>query len=418
MNAEAMLKPEHVPEGLVHDFDMFRDPGLLANPHQRLERLVRETPEIFWTPRNGGHWVFRGHQAVFDAARDPDSFSNEAIPHDQLMAMLASMPPGSPRIPLPYPLMLDPPAHHKYRQPLQPSFSPKTIMGLKDSIRALAVALIDKVAGRGECEFMSAVAEPLPVQIFLKMFGLPLEMMPQYRALVKESLAQQAGDSNPAEGIKRLVTVAAIMKDEILARRTAPKDDLLSLLWSLKIDGKPTTIEDLENYAVLLFIGGLDTVINGIGYAVCHLARDPALQARLRADPALVPEAMEEMLRRYSFVLVPRRVKKDLLFRGLQMRENDRVQLHLPAADLDPEVFANPNEYDLDRANKAHIAFNAGPHRCIGSHLARLELQILYEELLARIPEFRLEPGKPPRYVCGQIIGMTELHLRWDRLAQ
>jgi cytochrome P450 len=261
---------------------------------------------------------------------------------------------------------------------------------------------------------MSAVAEPLPVQIFLRLFGLPVERMPQYRALVKQNLAQQTS-GRPNEGILTMVQVAEIMRDQILARREEPQDDILSLIWSLEIDGKPMTIEDMENYAVLLFVGGLDTVMNAMGYAARHLATDPALQARLRADPSLIPEAAEEMLRRYTFVAVPRRVAKDLVFHGQEMRKDERVQLYLPAADLDPEVFPNPERYDLERDNKVHIAFNAGPHRCIGSHLARLELQILYEELLGRLPEFRLDPDRPPRYSCSQIIGMSELHLVWDR---
>lgn len=411
---QAVRKPEHVPDAVFYDFDMFRDAGLRASPHDRLLELIRDAPKIFWTPRNGGHWVFLGQKAVADAARDTNSFSNEAIPHEQLQAMLARLPQGTPHVPVPYPLMLDPPRHQKYRQPLLRVFSPKTVLGLQHSIRSLACALIDKIAGEGACEFMSAVAEPLPVQIFLRMFGLPLEMMPDYRALVKENFAQQ-GNSSQAEGMLRLMKVTAIMREEVLARREHPRDDIISLLWSLEIDGKPTTLEDIENYAVLLFIAGLDTVTNGMGYAAWHLARDQQLQTRLRAQPGLIPQALEEMLRRYSFVVVPRRVAKDLLFMGLQMKRDDRVQLHLPAANLDADAFAEPAAYQLNRESHAHIAFNAGPHRCLGSHLARVELQIFYEELLARIAQFRLDPARPPSYLCSQILGIDKLYLVWNR---
>ncbi len=418
MNDAAVLsppasKPDHVADAVVFDFDMFRDPALVSNPHERILELARNAPKIFWTPRNGGHWIFQGQNAVWDASRDPDSFSNESVPHEEMKAILASIPAGSPRVPIPYPLMLDPPLHNKYRQPLQQVFSPKTVMGLKGDIRQLAVALIDEIAGKGACDFMAAVAEPLPVQIFLKMFGLPLDMMPAYRALVKENLAQSAS-GNSADGMLRMMKVTAIMRDIVLARRVEPQDDIISMLWALEIDGKPATLDDVENYAVLLFIAGLDTVVNGMGYAARHLAQDQELQAQLRSDPGLIPEAAEEMLRRYSFVAVPRRVKKDLVFMGLEMKKDERVQLYLPAADLDPEVFPQPGEYNLNRENKVHIAFNAGPHRCLGSHLARLELQILYEELLARIPPFRLDPHNPPTYACSQIIGINTLHLTWD----
>jgi len=411
--SQAVPKPDHIADAVLYDFDMFRDPGLRASPHDRLLELIRNAPKIFWTPRNGGHWVFLGHDVVAEAARDTDSFSNEAIPHEQLQAMLARLPEGTPHVPVPYPIMLDPPRHQKYRQPLLSVFSPKTVMGLQDSIRTLACALIDKIAGEGRCEFMSAVAEPLAVQIFLKMFGLPLEMMPDYRALLKEHFAQQV-NSSQAEGMLRLMKVAAIMREEVLTRRDHPRADIISLLWSLEIDGKPTTLEDIDNYTVLLFIAGLDTVINSMGYAACHLARDQELKTRLCAQPDLIPLATEEMLRRYSFVVVPRRVKKDLVFRGLEMKRDDRVQLHLPASNLDPDAFAKPATYQLNRESQPHIAFNAGPHRCLGSHLARVELHIFYQELLARIPQFRLDPAIPPSYLCSQILGIDKLHLVWN----
>jgi cytochrome P450 len=287
-------------------------------------------------------------------------------------------------------------------------------MGLKDDIRGLAVSLIDAFAGQDSCEFMGAVAEPLPVQIFLKMLGLPLDMMPAYRTLVKENFLAQAGASE-RDNMLRMMKVTEIMRDEVLARRDERRDDILSLLWSLEIDGEPMTLENIENYAVLLFFAGLDTVVNGMGYAVKHLAQDQELQALLRANPELIPEASEEMLRRYSFVAVPRRVQRDLVFKGLEMKKDERVQLYLPAANLDADVFPNPEQYDLNRENKVHITFNAGPHRCIGSHLARLELQILYEELLARTGPFRLDPDQQPEYLCSQIIGIDKLHLIWER---
>ena len=201
---------------------MFRDPGLRTNPHDRLLELVHDAPKIFWTPRNGGHWMFLGHDAVADAARDTDSFSNEAIPQEQLQAMLARLPEGTPHVPVPYPLMLDPPRHQQYRQPLLRVFSPKAVKAMQDDIRSLACALIDQILSKGRCEFMSAVAEPLPVQIFLRMFGLPLEMMPAYRALVKENFAQQ-GSSSQTEGMLRLMKVTAIMREEVLKRRDRPQ---------------------------------------------------------------------------------------------------------------------------------------------------------------------------------------------------
>ena len=186
------------------------------------------------------------------------------------------------------------------------------------------------------------------------------------------------------------------------------------MLWQVEIDGKPTTIEDLENYGVLLFVAGLDTVMQGMGHGVRHLAMNPDLQAELRADPSLIGEATEELLRRYTFTVPPRRVAKDLTFLGVEMKQNERLMLFLPGADLDGKEYPHPEQFDLKREGPAHIAFNAGPHRCLGSHLARVELNILYEELLARLPTFRLDEEKPPKFHGGHVVGVEELHLAWE----
>ncbi len=406
-----VLTPQHVPESLVYDFDMFADPAYTANPHKRLLDLIEHAPPVFWTPRNGGHWIFLSYAANFIAARDTEMFSSEQMPMELVEQMMANLPPGTPRIPLAKPVSIDPPEHSKYRMPLQRVFSPKTINDLAGDIRALADQLIDRVIERGECEFMSDVAEPLPVQIFLKMMGLPLERQNEYRALVKELLAIQTGDLG--KSIALLQRIVASMRDIMLERREHPRDDLISLLWKTEIDGKPTTLDHVDDYCVLLFIAGLDTVMNGMGFGVHHLAQDLALQEQLRANSKLIPEASEELLRRYSFVIPNRRVTKAAMFNGAPLQEGDRVMLFLPAADLDKNEFPNPENFDLKREHKVHIVFNAGPHRCLGSHLARLELQILYEQLLARLPAFRLDPTRPPAFHCGPIIGVDSLHLTW-----
>ena len=407
----AVPQPAHVPDALVYDFDLFGDPGLLREGHARVAEIAREAPPIFWTPRQGGRWVLAGHEAAFEGSRDWETFTSELIPQKQVQGMLAMLPPGSPHIPQPLPINIDPPMHGVYRMPLNGPFSPKAMNALKDSIRALAKELVAKVAPQGRCEFMHAVAEPLPVQIFLKLLGLPLEHLAEYRVLVKEGLASSSGDSS--QMMNSLIKIAASMRPTFEERRTQPQNDLISQLWNTQIDGKPVTLDDMENYGVLLFIAGLDTVMNGMGHAARHLAMDPALQDKLRADPALIAEAAEEMLRRYTFTVPPRTVAKDAVFQGVEMKAGEKVDLFLPAADLDPRHFDKPDTYDLDR-DAVHIAFGAGPHRCLGSHLARVELQVLYEELLAGLPQFRLDPEKPPTFHGGPVIGPETLDLVWN----
>jgi cytochrome P450 len=405
-------KPAHVLDAVVYDFDMFADPAYVADPHARIVDLVRNAPPVFWTPRQGGHWMFIGHNAIFDAARDTETFSSEIIPRAQVAAMLKMMPPGTPHIPQVVPITLDPPEHMKYRAPLNRPFGPKAINVLKDSIRALANELIDAVAAKGGCDFMTAIAEPLPVQVFLKMLGLPVERMAEYRELVRSHLGDPEPD--PRNTLKKLWRLTASMKDTILERQKNPQDDVISLLWQTQIDGQPMTIDGMEDYCVLLFIAGLDTVMNGMGWGVRHLARDPQLQAQLRADPSLINAATEELLRRYTFTVPPRRVNKDTEFKGVPMKKGDRVMLFLPAADLDPREYPEPERFDIKRGEtNPHIAFNAGPHRCLGSHLARVELQIVYEQMLKRLPPFRLDPAHPPTFHGGHVVGVDSLHLLW-----
>jgi cytochrome P450 len=259
---------------------------------------------------------------------------------------------------------------------------------------------------------MEAIAEPLPVTVFLKMFGLPTDQARVYRDLVVAHLASNA-NPDPMGTQRRMRDVADVMRDVILDRRDNPQNDMLSLLWQSEFEGRPAELFDIESYAVMLFIAGLDTVYNGMGLGVQHLARHPELQAELRANPKLVPEAAEELLRRYTFTVPPRFVSEDMEFEGVMMKKGEKALMFLPAADLDPAEFPNPDDFDLKRENNVHIAFGTGPHRCLGSHLARFELQILYEEMLARLPEFRLDPEKTVTYHGGHVIGPEQVHLLW-----
>jgi cytochrome P450 len=411
--SRAVATPAHIPEAAVYDFDMFHDPAYLADPHARVLDLVRTAPPVFWTPRNGGHWMLISHAANFKAARDIESFSSQFVSREQSAALRAMLPPGTPHIPNAAPINLDPPEHGQYRAPLQQAFSPKAMLALKDDIRTLANQLIDKVSAQGRCDLMVDIAEPLPVRVFLKLLGLPLERQDEYRALVVEHLSDAEPD--PRKIMMKLLKITDMMRPTILERRDQPRDDLLSLLWRSQINGRATTLEDMENYGVVMFIAGLDTVMNGMGFGIRHLAQDPALQAQLRANPKMIPEAAEELLRRYTFTVPPRKVAKDVVFEGLQMKAGERVMLFLPAADLDPNEFAGSDRFDLTREKKAHIAFNAGIHRCLGSHLARVELQILYEQMLARLPPFRLDPDHPPKFHGGHVIGVDTLCLLWEK---
>ncbi|MBV1918287.1 MAG: cytochrome P450 [Sphingomonadaceae bacterium] len=404
-------KPGHVPEKAVFDFDFRHDEGLIANPHRRVLELLDTAPKVFWTPRNGGAWVALGFEEVSEALRQTEVFSSSMRQRKEIEALMKLMPDDMPRIPQLVPVSVDPPVHTEMRKPLAKAFSPKSAMKQMDKIRELTDQLIDAVVDQKHCEFISAIAEPLPVTVFLDMMGLPVERLAEFRELVHEVLIPVHGPDNMPMMLRK---VADTLKDDILARKDDRRDDILSALWGLEVDGKPMTMDLMEDYAVLLFIAGLDTVINAMGYAVRHLAENPDLQASLRADPSQIPDAVEEMLRRYSFVVPMRRVAEDTQLGGFGLKEGDQLVVFLAGAGLDERKFENPTEFDLSRDSKAHLAFGGGVHRCVGMHLARIELQTVYRQMLSRLPTWRLDPAKPPKYHAGNVIAVDELHIRWD----
>ncbi len=404
-------RPDHVAAASVYDFDMYFEPRYLSDPFGRAAEVLAEAPCPFWTPRNRGHWIITRYEAVARASKDWEHFSSALEPESVTAAMQASLPPDTPPLPQAIPACVDPPQHTAYRAPLNAAFSPQTVLGLKEDIRKLAVDLIEAVRPSGRCEFMKAIAEPLPVQMFMTIFGLPLERQAEYRRIVKEVLGSPGRDLQARATRTRMMIDA--VHEPLLERQTAPRNDVLSALWRLEIDGQPMTMHTMECYCLSLFLAGLDTVMNAMGHGMRHLALNPDLQAEVRANPKMIPAMLEEILRLYSFAVPTRMVSKDMEFDGVKMRRGEYVMLFLPAANLDPAVFANPRSFQLGRENKPHIAFGRGPHRCVGSHLARVELQVFYEELFARLPPFRLDSTEPVMYHGGNVIGPNELQLVW-----
>lgn len=392
-----LARPAHVAADHVVDFDFYKDLSV-PEPHDVIAKLAAEHP-VFWTPRHGGHWVLCGHPELFEAARNTEVFSssNMNIPYQPVQVRQL-------------PIMADPPEHALYREPLSRAFSPKAMMALQGKVRELAGTLIDAVRARGHCDFAAEIAEPLPVTIFMQLMGMPLENMPLYRKWVTQLLtATEVADKNAIT-----MTVVTAMMEIVAQRMDKREDDLISVLLDTPIGGRPVTMEEMQGFCLLLFVGGLDTVMNGMCYGARHLARNPELQAELRAHPERITDFMEETLRRYSFAFPPRIIMKDHDAFGVHFKRDDMVLLMLSGANLDGREFPAPKAFRLDRENKVHMAFNSGPHRCVGSHLARIELRILYEELLARLPQFRLDPEQPVEITGGSVVGFKALHLLWD----
>jgi cytochrome P450 len=377
--------------------------------HQGLFRLGEDDGRgIFWTPHNGGHWLINDYELLFQAARNTEIFSsNNRESQDGAMVMIPPMEDrGEPRF---APQSLDPPEHGTYRLPLVKAFAPKRIQEMESWVRELAVDLITGLAPKGRGEFLAAVGEPMPVTVFMRMMGLPLERLAEFRrwmhAIASDSQEHRSDAFNK---------IAEATGELIVARQAEPRDDLISHLLASDLDGRKPSMVDMQSYCLLLFTAGLDTLVNTFTFGMYQLARQPELQERLQADPGLIPELLEEILRRFGVAMPPRVVTQDFDFGGVKLTQGELVMLMLPAGNLDGKAFDDPMNFDIDRENKTHITFNSGPHRCVGSHLARLEMRVFFEEWFARMPVVRPDPDELPTYRPGLNLSISKLPLLWE----
>jgi cytochrome P450 len=395
--------PAHIRPDSVVDYDFYNDRrhGEVGDIHLALHRMSEEECRgIFWTPQNGGHWIINDYELLFEAARDPVLFSSMAL-------TLPPMPKElEPRV---IPVGLDPPVHGPYRMPLMRGFAPDRIRALEGDIRAFAGELIDRVAAQGECDFVDAIAEPMPVIIFMKMMGMDISRLREFRTWVYDMLS-----NSDERRVRSHHNVADMMAELIAAREQKPEQDLISELVYSEVNGRRVTTDEVQAYCLLLFGAGLDTVANSLSFSMNYLTGDPALQDRLRADPTLIGEAVEEFLRKFGIANVVRVVTRDAEFGGVQLKAGERVLLMLSAGNYDPKIFPEPERFDLDRDNKTHISFNTGPHRCVGSHLARIEMKVFYEEWFRRMPMVRRDPDKRVSLRGGQTLALGNLPLLWD----
>jgi len=399
--------PPHIPAHLIRNFDLWAELTAQGeNAYTWAAALHQNTPPIFWIPSLGflpGAWIPRRSEDLRRILQDPETFSSEGLtPYAMLLGESWRLAP----------LEVDPPDHAKYRALLNPLFTPKKVDALEQDIRELATQLIEAVAQKGRCDFNEDFAKPFPTLIFLKLMGWPLEDRPLFQhwtqTLIKSFDMQVVTDNAR--------TITDWIRTHIAERRENPGDDFTSYLLASQIDGRPLTDDEMLGINFLIFIGGLDTVTSSIGLFFRHLARNPEQQAQLRANPELIPDAVEELLRSYSIVNMRRTVTRDVQIGEATMKKGDIVMISTELANLDPEVFDEADKVDFQRStgNAPHMAFSYGVHRCVGSHLARRELRIALELWLKLIPPFRIAEGTQPRFNAYGVFGMEDLHLQWD----
>jgi cytochrome P450 len=293
------------------------------------------------------------------------------------------------------PLQVDPPEHVRYRRMLDPLFAPRKMAALEDGVAALVNRCIDGFIERGSCDFSEEIAVPIPSGTFLQLLGLPLSRLDEFLA-VKDDMIRPSGATQTEQDAKRGAAgqwVFAMYGEALDERHAEPRDDILSHFAALEKTGELTREETL-NICFLLLTAGLDTVTDTLECSLAFLARHPDHRRQLVADPSLIPHAVEELLRYETPVPgIARVAEADTEVGGCPVAKGNLVSVLIATYNLDASVFPEPLTVDFHRGVNAHIAFGAGVHRCLGSHLARMELRVVLREWHRRIPEYRLTDG-------------------------
>jgi cytochrome P450 len=380
-----------------------QDPAYAQDPFPVLEQVFSEGP-IGWSKEHGGFWVVTGYEEAHWIWSNWESFGT--WPSVSIPAGLGSDRPLLP-------VESDPPEHRRYRGPLNAVFSPRRMRELEPGIRQAAVSLIEGFAARGECDFIPEFAHILPTEVFARMLGVPAEEAQQWRRWNFEILHSHhddpSGARREAAGNVARARLGALLQE----RRRRRAQDILSVLVDAEADGGPLTDEEIIDLGYGLFLAGLDTVQAALGMQFWYLATHPDQQRELARDRTRIPRAVEEMLRWDALTSVARTVRKDTEYRGVLFRTGDRVLVSSRAANRDPRVWDSPEVADFGRAVKPTLVFASGPHRCVGSHLAREELRIVHEEMAQRIPAYQLREGAQLQFHTGTVGGLSSLPLVW-----
>jgi cytochrome P450 len=368
-------------------------PDVAADPRPFYAALRSGCPVATFEGFGPGTWIVSRYEDVRHVLRHPEIFSSDIVAVDI----------GQDR-PL-IPLQVDPPDHAKYRRVIDPTLGPREIAPLEDEVRALVNELIDGFVDRGEVDAHAEFTMPLPCTVFLQMCSLPLRDLDRFLGWKDGIIRPDTLDPDEAAAIRRATgaEMYAYFGDALDEREDAGGSDLLSRFFTSEVDGRRMSREEMLDICYLFILGGLDTVTSTLDCSLAYLADHPEHRRALAADPTLVPAAVEELLRLHTPVMqVLRAVAQPTELHGVRMAPGDTVMVMLGAADTDPSEFGEAaDDFSVDREANRHLAFGGGPHRCLGSHLARLELRVALEEWHRRIGDYHVAPGVELDYSPG-----------------
>lgn len=393
----------------VFQFDSLLNPEFSKSP-QPYYRRMRESNPVLRAGDEGSEAT-----AVFIAKHDD---IDHVLHNPEMFSSKFHLRGGRPDQPL-IPINIDPPDHRKWRRLMDPYFSPREMAKLEPDIVSRVNTLIDGFVERGECDYANEYAVPLPCTVFLQLMGFPLDELDTFIDL-KERLLRGSG-----EGFMQQDDIQRAAHDEITERferliaerRRDPRDDVLTKLINAEIEGREITHAELLGACHLLFVAGLDTVTDSLTCFYAFLARNPEHRRRLVQDPELIPRAIEEMLRYESPVpFVPRVVQAETELSGCPVHTGEQIIVLLGSANNDGRLVDRPDDIDFDRPPAAHYAFGGGVHRCLGSHLARIELRVSLREWHRRIPDYHIPEGVELSY-APLLRQVEHLPLVFDKVA-
>ncbi|MFF7476698.1 cytochrome P450 [Streptomyces sp. NPDC008092] len=392
-----------------HSDFRFTGSGPAGQGLNRYDRLRREHSVLRIEEPGGAYWVVLKRELIRSCLQDPDTFSSSAI------TPLNPDPPVSM-----IPIQLDPPEHRPWRHLLAGCFAPRRMAALRPRLERGCRELIDSIEGQDGCDFVREFATRFPTVVFLELVGLPASELDTFLAWEHEIL--RPGDDGPAGATRYLSGVAAVRAyfTQVLAERRASGgggDDIVGQALTWELGGQPIPDEALLNCLFLLFLAGLDTVTNTLAFALYHLATHDADRRQVAATArARLPmgDVVEELLRYYAIPEVARKVTRDVELAGHRFRAGDMVLFPLVSANRDEEGLEEAGRVRFDRGRPAaHFAFGAGPHRCLGSHLAREELTVALGEWHRRLPDYRLDPDAAVIETWGAVHSLDSLPLRF-----
>jgi cytochrome P450 len=391
------------------------DPEVLANPYPLFHRLRSEDP-VHWDPFLHS-WVATRYSDVVTVLH---YYSAERTPTPQQLSQMGldSLSPIA-QVMVKQMLFLDAPAHTRIRKLASHAFTPQRVEVLRAHIRDITNSLLDKVESQGQMDVIADLAEPLPCIVTAEMLGVPVEDHQQLKAW-SQDFAEMLGNfqHNPdraARVLKSTVAMTDYFRSAINEQRIHPREGLVNSLMNAEVDGDRFTEEEVIANCIVTMVGGQETTTNLIGNGVLTLLRNPGQLEKLRCDTALIPSAVEEMLRYESpSQHTARLAPEDTTLGGKRIAKRQAVIAVMAAGNRDPQRFPDPDRFDITRTDNRHLAFGWAAHFCFGAALARIEGQTAFELMLNRLPNWTLTPGQLVWRTNLGLRGLTRLPISFD----